>query len=91
MLSRRGLITGLISLAAAPAIVRVESLMPIKVIEPIMTLEDYVNRVMSPLIEKLHQQMIDEVMYGTSDLVAIQYMYDNGLIINTIKDERFRC
>lgn len=30
MLSRRGLITGLISLAAAPAIVRASSLMPVK-------------------------------------------------------------
>lgn len=34
MLSRRGLITGLISLAAAPAIVRASSLMPVKVMEP---------------------------------------------------------
>lgn len=33
MLSRRKLITGLISLATAPAIVRVESLMPVKVID----------------------------------------------------------
>ena len=30
MLSRRGLITGLVSLVAAPAIVRVSSLMPIR-------------------------------------------------------------
>jgi hypothetical protein len=30
MLTRRGLITGLISLAAAPAIVRYSSLMPVK-------------------------------------------------------------
>jgi hypothetical protein len=33
-LSRRSLITGLISLVAAPAIVRVSSLMPVKVIRP---------------------------------------------------------
>lgn len=32
-LSRRGLITGLVSLVAAPAIVRVASLMPVKVME----------------------------------------------------------
>lgn len=30
MISRRGLITGLISLAAAPAIIRASSLMPVK-------------------------------------------------------------
>lgn len=35
ILSRRGVITGLISFAAAPAIVRIESLMPVKVILPI--------------------------------------------------------
>jgi hypothetical protein len=33
MINRRGLITGLISLAAAPAIVRIESLMPVKVMK----------------------------------------------------------
>lgn len=32
MLSRRGLITGLISFVAAPAIVRFESIMPVKAI-----------------------------------------------------------
>lgn len=34
MISRRGLITGLVSLVAAPAIVRVASLMSVKVMEP---------------------------------------------------------
>ncbi|MHB8272702.1 hypothetical protein [Bradyrhizobium sp.] len=34
-LSRRSLITGLISLVAAPAIVRAGSLMPVKVMEPV--------------------------------------------------------
>lgn len=34
MTTRRGLITGLISLVAAPAIVRAGSLMPIKAISP---------------------------------------------------------
>jgi len=40
MINRRGLITGLISLAAAPAIVRAGSLMPVKVIKPTFTLEE---------------------------------------------------
>ena len=35
MLNRRGLITGLISLVAAPAIIRVNHLMPISVVEDI--------------------------------------------------------
>jgi len=39
MLSRRGLIGSLISLAAAPAIVRASSLMPVKVMEPTLALD----------------------------------------------------
>lgn len=35
-LNRRSLITGLISLVAAPAIVRAGSLMPVKLMQPIM-------------------------------------------------------
>jgi hypothetical protein len=38
-LSRRSLITGLISLVAAPAIVRAGSLMPVKVMEPEMNID----------------------------------------------------
>jgi hypothetical protein len=34
MISRRGILTGLVSLVAAPAIVRVTSIMPVKVMEP---------------------------------------------------------
>lgn len=44
MLTRRGLITGLISLAAAPAIVRIESLMPVKVMHPIVTGVDWASK-----------------------------------------------
>jgi hypothetical protein len=41
MISRRGLITGLIAFGAAPAIVRYHSLMPIKPIEPALPLFDF--------------------------------------------------
>lgn len=43
--SRRGFITGLTSLIVAPAIVRVESLMPVKVIKEcsFLTLDEYIN------------------------------------------------
>lgn len=46
MLNRRGLITGLISLAAAPAIVRASSLMPVKVIKT-LTPQEIINLVLS--------------------------------------------
>ena len=51
MIGRRGFLTGLISLVAAPAIVRAGSLMPVKVID----LQPYGR---SPLIEGL-QMMKD--------------------------------
>lgn len=42
--SRRGFITGLVSLIAAPAIVRVGSIMPVKAIPTNMTATEIVNR-----------------------------------------------
>lgn len=68
MINRRGLITGLISLVAAPAIVRASSLMPVKVIKPIsyMTLDDYAERIMLPMIEKMQEQIASSIMYGES-------------------------
>ena len=41
MIGRRGFITGLVSLVAAPAIVRAGNLMPVKVIEPLDLSECY--------------------------------------------------
>lgn len=44
MINRRGLITGLISFVAAPAIVRAESLMPVKAVKlPIFHIGDIVT------------------------------------------------
>lgn len=41
MIGRRSFITGLISLVAAPAIVRVGSIMPVKVMEPVWVGMDF--------------------------------------------------
>jgi hypothetical protein len=58
-LSRRSLITGLVSLVAAPAIVRVASIMPVKAMEP-LTIEQLLalriavtSRVLDETITKL--------------------------------------
>jgi hypothetical protein len=62
MISRRGLITGLISLAAAPAIVRASSLMPVKIMEPIAAFEwspFYTAIPMSPELAALLNRRID--------------------------------
>lgn len=63
-LSRRGLITGLIALAAAPAIVRASSLMPVKVME-------------SDPFALLHYRM-DEVYRITRDNMA-RSLYGDGV------------
>lgn len=61
MINRRSLITGLISLAAAPAIVRASSLMPVKVVTPtILRYDFYFHRV--------------NVLYGIMKLK--EYSYD---------------
>lgn len=50
MISRRGLLTGLTSLLAAPAIVRVSSLMPVKVMP-------------GPEVLELHERFADLLQY----------------------------
>ncbi len=55
MINRRSLITGLISFAVtAPAIVRADSLMPVKVMTPIMTLDNYA-KLINPMVDRLYQ------------------------------------
>ena len=63
ILPRRQFLTGLASLIAAPAIVKVSSLMPIKSLKPelykLITLDDYLEHIMKPMVDKLNQQIID--------------------------------
>lgn len=54
MLTRRGLIGSLISLAAAPAIVRASSLMPVKVMEPIQT---FTTATMDEMLDLLRKRI----------------------------------
>ena len=65
MINRRGLITGLISLAAAPAIVRASSIMPVKVIKSTLTLEEYANLVLKPMIDDLVKRIELDLVYGS--------------------------
>lgn len=60
MINRRGLITGLISLTAAPAIVRASSLMPVKVIDKnIFTLDQYTELILKPMIDFHYHEFYD--------------------------------
>lgn len=78
--TRRGFITGLTSLIVAPAIVRVESLMPVKVIKQ-FTLDDYVK-----ILEKQIQINLEhDILYG------IQWIREewneHGIVRNLIRNE----
>lgn len=57
-MNRRKLITGLVSFVAAPAIVRVGSIMPVKVYDqPFMTLADYSKMIDPNTIRKIVEMM----------------------------------
>jgi hypothetical protein len=65
--NRRSLITGLISFAVtAPAIVRAASLMPVKVIRPDLTIDEFAKRILEPMLNKLEKQIAVAIMYGNS-------------------------
>lgn len=60
-LSRRSLITGLVNLVAAPAIVRAGSLMPVKVVGidfAALTLEQYSDIVRRAFVPRLFVQLV---------------------------------
>jgi hypothetical protein len=84
MINRRGLITGLISLAAAPAIVRASSLMPVKVID-----EPQFVRIFEVWDNKTYQL---DIMYGQINLYGMSMMEianannSDGIVFTPIHD-----
>lgn len=79
-LSRRGFIGGLIGIMAAPSIVRAASLMPVKVMEPVFTLDmlEECRRVAAfaaaqrPLYLVLPKWMLDQYR-SEAEQVALSY------------------
>lgn len=67
MLNRRKLITGLIYFAAAPAIVKIENIMPVK---SYITADQFFKEYYLPWIEKKAQELADKLandfIYGTN-------------------------
>jgi hypothetical protein len=81
VINRRSLITGLISFAVtAPAIVRAASLMPVKVITPIMTLDDY-----SKLLNKIYKN----TQFGKFAGNRVWITYEDCIKVWPISDEEF--
>lgn len=83
--SRRGFITGLASLIVAPAIVRVESLMPVKVVIPhYPTGVEILARFNAGLADMLAQAEFN-IMYGTT-YVRTEWIADK--LTQTLIDPR---
>jgi len=73
-LSRRGFISGLI---AFPAIVKASSLMRVAaIVEPsdYITLDEYAERIMGPMIEAMHKAQFDLTLHGNELLRDIPYI-----------------
>lgn len=51
MIGRRGFISGIAALIAAPAIVRAASLMPVRSFDGSLTLADYAHRYLGPAVD----------------------------------------
>ena len=75
--TRRGFITGLISLVAAPAIVRAGSLMPVKMFEPKMTIEDLLKLRIADaervMIENIRTCIFGDRIFGISGQSSSMY------------------
>lgn len=72
MISRRGLITGLVSLVAAPAVVRAQSLMPVVFVPKGYLLCDgrTVKARHYPELAKLMKELPDTVVYGFDQILS---------------------
>jgi hypothetical protein len=79
-LSRRSFVTGLISLVAAPAIVRAGSLMPVKA-EPEDIYKLLAERIRD--CERVMQENIQTIVYGNADYMPVIF---NG--VELFFDER---
>ena len=85
MINRRGLITGLIAFAAAPAIVRASSLMPVKVIKPTITIQEYADYILKAQVDVLYGMMVMNVMCGHS-ISKITHTDKGGITYTPITD-----
>ena len=78
MLNRRGLITGLISLVAAPTIVRASSLMPIKVMEqPGVFTESQMRELLRTIWANSYRPQT--IIIGPLARDSIAYAFTNGM------------
>lgn len=84
-MNRRGFLTGLVSTLAAPAIVRAELLMPVKVVAPFDPMEAY-YKLLNTMVNNLSEQVAKSIMndghggsfpFGIRSLVGFKIHHDN--------------
>ena len=82
-LSRRSLIGSLISLVAAPAIVRAGSLMPVKVFEPKLSIEELLKLRIADaervMIENIRTCIFGDRIFGISGQSNVIYWENFGI------------
>lgn len=90
MTTRRGFITGLVSFVAAPAIVKVESLMKLPAKVRLLTSEEILEEVLVsfrttiPAIEwRLINQGVSHVMTARNDLLDIKFISEAELYFSS--------
>jgi hypothetical protein len=87
VVSRRGLITGLISLAAAPAIVRASSLMPVKAMEPVLTPQQIAEALLRSELDRVFaaaSKNLNRLLYGGYEFAWTGY--DNRFYYRPVSD-----
>lgn len=85
MINRRKLITGLISLAAAPAIVRASSLMPVKVMRTLTNHEIFLAMFQARMGKSM-DLIIEDLTCGRSIVKIDDENNSNGVIFTPIRD-----
>lgn len=83
--TRRGFITGLTSLIVAPAIVRVENLMPVKVIKP-LTIDEIAKEVIK--LFKNSNCLIEKIDLQYSTAFVRQQWIDDTFVQTLIPNEK---
>ena len=85
--SRRKLITGLISLVAAPAIVKAESLMKIAPTRRLLTPDEIINNMVRTL--ELSNEYMDAIDFYSGTQWRVMNFIDHKFILNRISLEDY--
>jgi hypothetical protein len=83
LIQRRNFLIGLGSLLAAPAIVRVQSIMPVKVVKQ-FTLDDYAELILKPMVNRLQDSMANDIFNHQCDTFGYYLLHDDEIKIRKV-------